>query len=313
MLLKKDVSLKDLTNYKIGGNADYFFDANTRENLKKGLIEWHKVSKFQPFVMGAGTNLLVSEAGYRGLVIRNSIDGIQIQNGNVAVGSGVLVKDFLDFCVGNSLSGFEWAGGLPGTIGGAIRGNAGAFKGETKDSLIKVTSINCDTLEIIERNNKECIFGYRSSIYKKGEGEKEIIISAVFRLEKANKDEIKKQIEEKIQYRKDRHPLEFPNAGSVFKNIPFSILPQNLKLEWEPLIKNDPFPIIPVVKILLQCDLWEKRIGGAKFSDKHPNFIVNTNNAKASDVKALIEMAKREVYNKFKIQLEEEITYLGKF
>ncbi|MCL4418353.1 MAG: UDP-N-acetylmuramate dehydrogenase [Actinobacteria bacterium] len=312
-MLKRNVLLKNYTNYKIGGITKYLLEARSLEDLRNGLKEWQKTSSDLPFVLGDGTNLLVSDDGYDGLVIHNLLSGIEINGEKVQVGSGVLVKDLIDFCVENYLSGFEWAGGLPGTVGGAIRGNAGAFKGETKDNIIKVKSLDYKTLDIIERDNSQCRFGYRTSVYKKGEGEKEFIISAVFNFKKGNQEEIKREIEEKVEYRKNRHPLEYPNAGSVFKNIPFDLLPYNLKTEWEKFIKSDPFPIVPVVKILLQCDLWEKRVGGAKFSDKHPNFIVNTDNAKASDVKALIEMAKKAVKEKFNIQLEEEIIYLGNF
>ncbi|MCL4354795.1 UDP-N-acetylmuramate dehydrogenase [Patescibacteria group bacterium] len=312
-MLKRNVLLKNFTNYKIGGIAKYLLEVSSLEDLRNGLTEWQKTSSDLPFVLGEGTNLLVSDDGYDGLVVHNLLSGIEMNGGKVQVGSGVLVKDLIDFCVENSLSGIEWAGGLPGTVGGAIRGNAGAFKGETKDNIIKVTSLDYKTLDIIERDNSQCGFGYRTSVYKKGEGEKEFIISAVFNFKKGNQREIKREIEEKVEYRKNRHPLEYPNAGSVFKNIPFDLLPYNLKTEWEKFIKSDPFPIVPVVKILLKCDLWEKRVGGAKFSDKHPNFIVNTDNAKASDVKALIEMAKKAVKEKFNIQLEEEIIYLGNF
>ncbi len=305
--------LKQFTNYKIGGIAKYFLEVKALQELKEGLTEWRSISNKLPFVLGDGTNLLVSDDGYDGLVIHNQINGIKIDGENLKVGSGTLIKDLLDFCIENSLSGLEWAGGLPGTVGGAIRGNAGAFKGETKDNVIKVTSLNFKTLELVERAAPQCDFGYRLSTYKKGEGEKEFIIDSVFKLKKGERSEIKKQIAEKIEYRKNRHPLEYPNAGSIFKNIPFDLLPYNLKVEWKKFIKTDPFPIVPVVKILLQCDLWEKRVGGAKFSDKHPNFIINTGNAKASDVKALIEMAKKTVKEKFDIQLEEEIIFLGNF
>lgn len=313
MILKRNVSLKEYTNYKIGGKTKYFLEAKNIEELREGLIEWKKISDEPPFILGEGTNLLVSDNGYKGLIILNRITGIKMEGENVRVGAGVSVKDLLDFCIENSLSGFEWAGGLPGTVGGAVRGNAGAFKGETKDNIIEVVSINSNTSKISIRKNGDCCFGYRSSFYKNHEGSKEIIINALFKMQKAQKDEIRRQIEEKIEYRKNRHPLEYPNAGSVFKNIPFDRLPDNLKTQFEPLIKNDPFPIVPVVKILLQCDLWEKRIGGAKFSDKHPNFIINTDNAKASDVRTLIEMAKKEVKDKFGLKLEEEIMYLGIF
>lgn len=311
--LKTKVLLKDYTNYKIGGPAKFFFNAKNKEDLVEGMRKW---KEFKPenyvFILGGGTNLLINDFGFNGLIIHNGIKGTEMIDGEkVKVGSGVMVSDFLDFCIENSLSGFDWAGGLPGTIGGAVRGNAGAFKGETKDSIISVTSLNLDTLEEIKRSNKECLFGYRNSIFKSSSSQKEFITEVVLKLKKGKKEEIKKNIQEKIIYRKNRHPLDYPNAGSTFKNVPFDKIPKEYKDRFEPMIKNDPFAVVPVVKILLECDLWEKRVGGAKFSDKHPNFIVNTNNAKAADVKALINMAKEKVKDKFGILLEEEIMFVG--
>jgi len=208
-----------------------------------------------------------------------------------------------------SLSGLEWSGGLPGSIGGAVRGNAGAFGGEMKDSVSKVESVDLTTLEEKIRDNVHCEFGYRTSIFKT-QGTPEFIISVTVSLTLGDKKQIKQATLEKIEYRKAKHPLEYPSAGSVFKNVSLSQIPQQLKEQWKEHIKNDPFPVIPAAVIIALAGLSGIRSGDALLSEKHTNFIVNLGNAKATDVKAVIEIIKKTVREKFGIQLEEEIIYL---
>ncbi len=306
-MLKQNVSLKNYSNYKIGGNASYFLEIHSKKELLEGLSRWEEGKRI--FILGKGTNILISEKGFDGLVIHNNILGIEKRGDEVVVGAGVLVSDFLNFCIDNSLSGFEWAGGLPGTIGGAVRGNAGAFKGETKDSVKEVESINLTTLEEKKRSNLDCEFEYRSSVFKKSVGN-EIIISVTFSLKPGDKDLIKNLIQEKIDYRNLKHPMEYPSIGSTFKNIPIEKISEKLLEELRQYIKDDPFPVIPVAKLLYLCDLKGKREGDAQISEKHPNFIVNLGNAKYEDVVFLINYAKQKVKEKFGINLEEEIMYL---
>ncbi len=307
-MIRQNVPLKDYSNYKIGGNAANFLEINSKEELLEGLSEWGNKGKI--FTLGKGTNILISERGFHGLVIHNNILGNEKRGEEVVVGAGVLVSDFLNFCIENSLSGFEWAGGLPGTIGGAVRGNAGAFKGESKDSVKKVLSINLDTLEEKIRSNSECEFGYRTSIFKTF-AKNEIIISVIFALKNGDKETIKKLVQEKINYRNEKHPMDKPSIGSTFKNVPLEKIPENLKSDLMQYIKDDPFPVIPVAKLLYLCDLKGIRVGDAQISEKHPNFIVNVGNAKYDDVVSLINLAKDKVKEKFGIELEEEIMYLN--
>lgn len=225
-------------------------------------------------------------------------------------GSGTSFKELVDFCIENSLSGLEWAGGLPGTVGGATRGNAGAFKGETKDNVLSVDSIDLITLKNRVRSGKECNFGYRTSVFKDEEGEKEMVVSVVFELKLGEPEEIRSATYEKISYRNDRHPLEYPNIGSTFKNIPFGSIPDGLKEEFKMYVKDDPFPIVPVAKLLALSGLKGEKIGGAQISEKHPNFIVNIGNASSEDVRSLIQTAKDAIKKNYLIDLEEEIYYL---
>ncbi len=307
-MIQTNIPLKKHSNFKIGGPASYFFEFKGEEGLINGLREWKELGKDLPiFVIGGGTNILFSDDGFEGLVIKDSLSFIKREGDFVSVGSGSMVDDLVSFCVQNSLSGFEWAGGLPGTVGGGIRGNAGAFLGEMEDGLIEVTSIDINTLKIKKRNKKECLFGYRQSVFKSGNGKNEIILSVKYKLKKGKREEIKKKTQEKIDYRIDRHPLDLPSIGSTFKNIDVKKVPKKVLEEFKNSIKPDPFPVIPVAKLLVSLDYKGREIGGAKFSEKHPNFIVNFNNAKAKDVIALVNLAKKEIKEKYDIKLEEEI------
>ena len=324
VILQKDVPLINYSNYKIGGPARLFADVETTEELREILKQASAFAKASAdrqddiFILGGGTNILIDDKGFDGLVIHNKIQGINIVDDGLEVGSGVEISDLLAFCVENSLSGFEWAGGLPGTIGGAIRGNAGAFKGEIKDNVLQVQSLNLKTalnaaaaLNEKERNNEECNFSYRNSIFKSGEGANEFITHVVLRLMPGEREEIEEKIKQKIDYRINRHPMDYPNIGSTFKNIPLNLLSAKLQKEFAGFVKIDPFPVVPTTKLLALAGLKGKRVGDAMISDKHPNFIVNLGAAKSDDVKSLIEIAKEAVKEKYGIILEEEIQHLG--
>jgi UDP-N-acetylmuramate dehydrogenase len=308
MNLQKNVLLKNYSNYKIGGPAKFFVEVGSTEELKEALVAT-KGEKI--FVLGGGTKILINDEGFDGLVILNKIEGITREGDGLKVGSGTLTKDILDYCIENSLSGLEWAGGLPGTIGGAVRGNAGSFKGETKDSVLEVESLDLKTLDEKIRNKAQCQFGYRDSIFKSGEGTYEFITHVILGLIPGDKEEIRGKIQQKLDYRKNRQAMEYPSVGSIFKNIPLDSLSPDLQKQFGDFVKVDPFPIVLVTKLLAACGLEGKKVGGAMISDKHPNFIVNVDNATAKDVKALIEIAKQAVKEKYNLNLEEEVVYLN--
>ncbi len=304
MTLQENVPLKDYSNYKIGGPAKFFARIISKEDLQEDFSKFSKI-----FILGSGTNVLISDQGFNGLVILNKIHGIKRTNNEIYVGAGELLSGVVNFAIEDLLSGLEWAGGLPGTIGGAVRGNAGAFGGEIKDSVLNVESLNLKTRKKTKRSNKECEFGYRTSFFKKNPDE--LITSVVLKLVNGDKEEIKKLTQEKIEYRNARHPVELPNIGSTFKNIPLSSLSENLQKEFSQYVKQDPFPIVPTAKLLALANLKGRKVGNAMISDKHPNFIVNLGNAKSSDVLRLIEIAKKAVKDKWGIDSEEEIQYLA--
>lgn len=313
--IQRNVSLKNYSNFKIGGNAEYFLEVSDIKDLIEGLRKWQKISGKralpagrQVFVLGSGTNVLFSDEGLKGLVIKNSIDNISQDGKIVRVGAGTLLSELLNYCIENNLSGLEWAGGLPGTVGGAVRGNAGAYNGETKDKIIDVESLDLYSLEVKKREKERLGFDYRKSIFKKS-ATSEMITFVEFKLTRGEKENIKKLTEEKTNARKLRHPLEYPNLGSIFKNVPVEKFTAEQMEKLSQYIKNDPFPVIPTAKLNFLAGLSGKRVGDAQVSEKHTNFIVNLGNATSKDVHKLIKIVKEAIKVQFNIDLEEEIMY----
>ncbi len=307
-LIQENVPLKDHVNYKIGGAARYFAIPTTKEDLKT-ILDEARATGLPIFILGSGTNVLVSDEGYNGFVIKPNIQLLTVEGMIIEVGAGLLVKDLVSAATVNSLSGLEWAGGLPGTVGGAIRGNAGAFGGETKDSILTVHTIDIKTGEEAVWGNAECHFGYRMSVFKERNGEL-IIVSATFGLKEGDPVAIAAAVQEKIQYRIDRHPLEYPNIGSTFKNVPTNEVNADVLANLASVIKNDPFPVVPTAYLISECGLKGMQYGGAMISPKHPNFIVNLGDASSHDVEHLIQKTKESVQEKYSIRIEEEVMKL---
>jgi UDP-N-acetylmuramate dehydrogenase len=317
--LQENVSLAKYSHYKIGGPARFFLNAKTEKDIMWAVREAKK-RKLKIFILAGGTNILMSDKGFDGLVIRPDIQTMNVRGTTVRAGAGVSMADLLSYTAKASLDGLSWAGGLPGTLGGAIRGNAGCFGGEIKDVITSVRSLNLKTMKIMQRSAKECRFSYRDSIFK-NDTAREIILGAALHCARGNKKEILASAREKIEYRKKHHPLEYPNIGSTFKNVSLADiykkggLPHRQAITAASMdfkgskfsVKMDPFPVVSAAKMISESGLRGISFGGAMISPKHPNFIVNALEAKASDVAALIKLAKAEVFKRFGVQLEEEI------
>ena len=305
MELLRNIKLSDYSNFRIGGPADYFVLAKSIEDLVEAL-EFGRKNGFDIYILGSGTNILWSDNGFRGLVLKPELKAIEFGGRVSRAAAGVLMKDLVGAAVSRGLSGLEWASGLPGSFGGAIFGNAGAFGGEIKDLIIEVISLDRDSLRIIKRRGEACAFSYRSSIFKLNAG-KEIILEAALKLTPGDKRSLYEAAEARMNYRKERHPLEYPNIGSIFKNVSVNqIHPDNPVLKVAP-IKVDPFPVVPTAYLISEAGLRGIGCEGAMISPKHPNFIVNVLRASASDVLSLISLVKNEIKDKFDIKLEEEV------
>jgi len=301
--IKKNVSLKNYTTFKIGGLAKYFFVAKNKTELIEAIKTAKKLNpspfpkgdrvKLPFFILGGGSNLLVSDAGFNGLVIKIKNKKLKIKNTNkklkiIEVESGVLLNQVVDLALQNNLTGLEWAVGIPGTVGGAVWGNAGAFNKSMKDVVKSVEALEVKNEKCKVKNfkNRDCRFGYRDSIFKHNKNL--IILSAVLQLKKGKKKEIENKVKENLNYRKERQPLNFPSAGSIFKNPPGFFAGE----------------------LVERCGLKGKKIGNVKISEIHSNFIVNLGRGTAKDVMRLIKIIKNKVKKKFGVVLEEEIQYL---
>jgi len=284
--VKNNILLKDFTTFKIGGRVKYFFVAESNEDILKAVVAARKL-KLPFFILGAGSNILVSDKGYKGLVIKVENQDFKITKSKITAGAGLSLGQLLNFAVGYGLSGIEWLAGIPGTVGGAVYGNAGGFGKSMENAVEKIEIFDSKSLKLKTYNLKDCRLSYRESIFKKNKNL--IILSAVLKLKKSSKSKIKKQIKKYLDYRREYQPLNFPSAGSVFKNPPgFS-----------------------AGDLIEKCGLKGKRVRDIKISERHANFIVNLGNGRAKDVKKLINLVKTKIKNKFKINLEEEVQYLG--
>ena len=283
-VLKNELMNKH-TSFKIGGPADIFIKINTLEELKY-ILALAKNKKIPLTVIGNGTNLLVRDKGIRGMVIKLNLNNIKIQNEIIEVEAGALIIKLARMAYENSLTGLEFASGIPGTIGGAIKMNAGAYGGEFKDIVLETTYLD-ENLNLHTITNEQSEFSYRDSIFNKNDDY--IIISTKLKLYKGNKEDIKNKMEENSSKRKEKQPINLPNAGSIFKR------------------KNELIP----AQIIDKCGLKGYNIGDACVSDLHAGFIVNKGNATATDVLNLIEHIKVVIKEKYNLELDVEIKIIG--
>lgn len=305
--IEENVPLAPLTTFKIGGPARYFIRVKSVEQLQEAL-ELAKKNSWPIFVLAGGSNLIINDAGFAGLVVAIEINSWHLEGINLTSGASTSMKELVDGSIEAGLAGLEWAGGLPGSFGGAIRGNAGAFGGEIKDIVSSVRSIEMSSDKEIIRDNAACQFAYRDSLFKRVG---EVIIGATVTLRPGNKTELRRLANDHIQYRRDKHPMEYPNAGSIFKNVPLEqVSKQHLPL-FADAVKNDPFPIVPTAKIIAVAGLKGLRVGDAQLSEKHSNYMVNLGTASAVDLITLIEKVKTEIRSKYQIQLEVEPELVG--
>ncbi len=332
--VKQNEPMKNHTSFKVGGNADYFVQVNSIDELEK-VANLAMANNIKLYVIGNGTNIIVTDKGIRGIVVKYISKDIKIEepfaqnikcikqneskneletkdlenekisnrlnkdanndlnnyenanvNVRVSVDAGVSNAYLAQVLLNNEITGFEFASGIPGTIGGAIAMNAGCYQKEFKDIVQEVTFIDLDEIKLYTVSRENCLFDYRTSIFLKKNC---IITGATLKLSKGIKADIKMQMDEYREKRVSSQPLEYPNAGSTFK-------------------RGNNFI---TAKLIDEAGLKGYRIGGAEVSEKHAGFIVNKENATATDIIDLIKYVKKKILEKYNVKIEEEVRIIG--
>lgn len=276
------------TTFKIGGPADYFLMPDKGEDVGR-VIKICKEKEIPYFILGNGSNLLVGDGGYRGAVIQiyRNMSSVTVEGNEITAQAGALLSAVAAAAKNASLTGFEFAGGIPGTIGGAVVMNAGAYGGEMKDVLTEVTVMNAEG-DIFTLPTEELELGYRTSIIKTAGY---IVLEAKIRLKEGDPEVIRETMKDLTIRRTTKQPLEYPSAGSTFKR------PEGYFAG----------------KLIMDSGLAGYQVGGAQVSEKHCGFVINAGDATARDVRTLMDNVRDIVYKKYGVILEPEVKFLGEF
>ena len=276
------------TTFRIGGPADYFLLPSSSEEVK-GILEICKEESLQYFILGNGSNLLVSDEGYRGVIIQlyRNYGGLTVEGTEIRAGAGVLLSQIAAAARNESLTGFEFAGGIPGTLGGAVVMNAGAYGGELKDVLKEAVVMDREG-NIFTVPVEKLAMGYRTSLVKTAGY---LVLEAVISLKKGSQEEIRDTMKDLADRRISKQPLEYPSAGSTFKR------PEGYFAG----------------KLIMDAGLRGYQVGGAQVSEKHCGFVINKGNATAADVCRLMTDVQAKVQEQFGVTLEPEVKFLGDF
>lgn len=301
---RENVPLKDYTTFRIGGPARYFVKVNNKDNLRQAVQTAVKL-ELPFFILGGGSNVLIADKGFDGLVIKLMEDDCEFEGNTIKVFAGNNWGRFVRQTVEAGFGGLEFGANIPGTVGGAVYGNAGAYGKSAGDfieivEIISVEDAHCTSCVL---SQEQCAFAYRESVFKKHKDW--IIAELTFQLEKDNRAaERLSQIQKEYNERCAKQPLDFPSAGCSFKNVIYNEEFSQFK-EWEQNGK------ISAAKFIEEAGLKGVKIGRAMISDKHANFIVNAGGATAEEVLELINLVKTKVRDKFDVQLEEEVQLVG--
>ncbi len=277
--------LRNHTTFKIGGNADFLVMPETREEIVN-LIKFLKENSINYFVIGNGSNILANDEGFRGVIVKigTQFSNAEVLGNKIILDAGISLKKISNILTKESLKGFEELSGIPGSLGGAIYMNAGAYGREIKDVLYDVTFLN-KSLDIETLKIEDIEMKYRETLFSK---QNLVVLGATLILEKGDKEEIEKRVKEVTKMRVDKQPLNYPSAGSTFKR------------------PEGHF----AGKLIEDANLKGYSVGGAKISKKHAGFVINYNNATFNDVITLTENVKKEVKDKFGVELELEVKVL---
>lgn len=308
MHLRENVPLAPLTTFKVGGSADYLAEVAGALELAEAL-EYADARHLPVCVLGGGSNVLFSDQGFRGMVIHVNDGGVHASGDKLLCGAGMPLFDAVWAAKDAELAGIETLAGIPGSIGGAVRGNAGAFGTEMKDVVSSVKVFDRDTGMVREFKNEQCAFGYRASAFKRDPNL--VILSVELKLHPGgNKKALERIIKETVAKREAKHPQDARCAGSFFTNP--VVTDPHLREEFEKdtgmAPKDDKLPAGWVID---HAGLRGKQVGGAKVSDIHPNYLINTGTATAEDIIMLSSVVKQRVRDELDVRLIEEVQMVG--
>lgn len=284
----KDEPMKKHTTFRVGGNADYFVMPQNASEIRN-IVTLCKHAEIPYYILGNGSNLLVSDTGYRGVIIQiyKEMNDIQVEGDKIKVQAGALLSRVGNIALEAELTGFEFAAGIPGTVGGAVVMNAGAYGGEMRDIIVNATVLTQDG-DIVTINKEDLELGYRTSVIaKKGY----IVLEAEYQLQKGDKEAIRAKMDELKVQRVTKQPLEYPSAGSTFKR------PEGYFAG----------------KLIQDAGLRGFQVGGAQVSEKHCGFVINKDQATAADIMELMRQVSEKVMQEFGVKLEAEVKALGEF
>lgn len=307
--VKTNEPLAKHTTFKIGGPAEYLVVVEDTEKLV-ALLQFVDGAGIPYFILGGGSNMLAGDEGFRGVVIKVKTQKTEVLSDGLLVDAGCITVAVAQLSMQHNFTGFEWGVGVPGTIGGAVRGNAGAMGGEMKDSVVSVTVYRDG--EVVELSAADCGFGYRDSVFKHGGG---VVLRVRLRLLPVDTKEGAKKALEYLQYRNKTQPQGYASTGCVFKN--YEIKPNECAREAallaaypEDHAKIEQFfatKKIPAGWLVEKAGQKGARIGNAMVSERHGNFVVNTGGATATEVLALVEQVKNAVHETTGFTIEEEM------
>lgn len=283
-----DEPMKKHTTFRVGGSADYFVMPETTEGVKQ-VVALCKKESLPYYILGNGSNLLVGDKGYRGVIIQiyKQMNQIIVDGDKICAQAGALLSKVGSEALEAELTGFEFAAGIPGTVGGAVVMNAGAYGGEMKDILLSATVLTQDG-DILKLTNEELELGYRTSVIAKKDY---VVLEAEYQLQRGDKVAIRAKMDELKLQRVTKQPLEYPSAGSTFKR------PEGYFAG----------------KLIQDAGLRGFQVGGAQISEKHCGFVINKDNATAADIVELMNQVSEKVFQKFGVTLEPEVKRLGEF
>lgn len=312
--VRENVPLAPYVAYRVGGPARYYLETAQEETLREAVL-WALGEGLPLFVLGSGSNVLIADEGLPGLTVRWVAEGIALEGERVRVEGGTSLQEVVEWSLEEGWGGLEWAMGLPGTVGAAVRGNVGAFGGEmaqvVEEAEVMLLQKDCP----LERwKREELAFEYRGSRVKQEGG---IVLRAWLRLTPLTGEalaEARRIAARNLAYRRTRHPLEFPNCGSVFKNLTSPEEVQRVLRyhpEWRSRVEGEWRGKVPAAALIEAVGMKGLRLGGAQISEKHANFIINRGWATADDISTLIRLVQRVVEEQYGLRLTPEVQLLG--